>query len=186
MTSLAINLPMRRPARIALFAALAAALGFLFSPIPNIELVTFTLFAAGYAMGFSGGAIASLLAVLLYFGMNPYGSSFIFPPLLAAQLLAGVFIASLGALFARIMPPARLRGNLGRVLLLPFAALAALALPLFPSFAYAWTVGGAWEGWLMLGVLMTSWGFVFNLVVFTAAMPPLVRQIERIDTRSGR
>jgi hypothetical protein len=180
------DLPMRLPARIALFAALAAALGFLFSPIPNIELMTFTLFAAGYALGFAGGAAASLLAVLLYFGMNPYGSSFIFPPLLLAQLFAAVFIASLGSTFARLIPPSKLRAKPGRIFLFPFAAMAALALPIFPSFAFAWTGGGSWEGWLMLGILMTSWGFVFNIVVFTAAFPPLVRQMERIDARSGR
>jgi len=177
---------MRRTARIALFAALAAALGFLFAPIPNIELVTFSLFAAGYAMGLGAGAIAAILAVLLYFGMNPYGSSFLFPPLLAAQLAAAVFIAALGALCARLLPRHRMRSWPGRVAMLAFAAPAALALTLFPTFAYAWSSGAAWQGWLLLGVLMTGWGFVFNLVVFFTALPPLLRQIERVDARRGR
>ncbi len=186
MMTLSADLPMRRPARVALFAALAAAMGFLFSPIPNIELVTFSLFMAGYALGFSAGMAAAVLAVLLYFGMNPYGSSFIFPPLLAAQLIAGLFISFLGSLFARVMPPSRLRGPSGRILLLPFAALAALALPIFPTLAFALSSGGNWQGWVALGLLMTSWGFIFNLIVFFTALPPMARQLQRIDARSGR
>ncbi len=177
---------MRRPARVALFAALAAALGFLFSPIPNIELVTFSLFTAGYALGLAGGTAASVLAVLLYFGMNPYGSSFVFPPLLVAQVLAGIFIAALGATYARFFPAARMRGAAGRLALLPFAALSALALPLFPSISFAMMSGGDWQGWVLLGVLMTSWGFAFNILVFLSAFPPLVRQLARLDARSGR
>ncbi len=177
---------MRRPARVALFAALAAALGFLFSPIPNIELVTFSLFTAGFALGFAGGAAASTLAVLLYFGMNPYGSSFVFPPLLVAQLVAGTFISILGALYARLLPARRMESATGRLTLLPFAAVSALALPLFPSISFALMSGGDWQGWVLLGVLMTSWGFVFNLVVFLTAFPPLVRQMRRLDARSGR
>jgi len=186
MTSHALHLPMRGPVRIALFAALAAALGFLFAPIPNIELVTFSLFAAGYALGLAGGAAAASLAVLLYFGLNPYGSSFALPPLLAAQLAAGVFIAALGSLAARLLPPRRLRAPVGRFLLLPFAAFAALALPLFPSITFAWTAGGAWEGWLVLGALMTGWGFIFNLIVFLGAMPAVARELGRAEARRGR
>jgi len=176
---------MRRPARIALFAALAAALGFLFAPVPNIELLSFSLFAAGYALGFSGGVAAALLAVLLYYGLNPYGSSLAIPPLLAAQLLAGAFIAALGALFARLLAPPRLDGFGGRLLLLPFAAASALALPLLPAFAYSASGGGDWQGWLLLGGLMTGWGFIFNLVIFLTALPPLARQIRRLDARRG-
>ncbi len=186
MMTLTADLPMRRPARVALFAALAAALGFLFSPIPNIELVTFSLFMAGYALGFAAGMAASVLAVLLYFGMNPYGSSFVFPPLLAAQLLAGIFISCLGSVFARVMPPTRMQGISGRILLMPFAALAALALPIFPTLAFAVSSGGNWQGWVALGLLMTSWGFIFNLIVFLTALAPMVQQLRRLEARSGR
>jgi len=95
---------MRQSVQVALFASLCAALGFLLAPIPNIELFTFGLFMAGYALGAGGGAKAAMLAVILYYGMNPYGSSLIFPPLFAAQLIAGVFISSLGALARRVLP----------------------------------------------------------------------------------
>ncbi len=178
---------MRRTVRIALFASLAAALGFLLAPVPNIELVTFTLFMGGYALGLRDGAVAGVLAVLLYFGLNPYGSSLAFPPLLVAQILAACAIAALGAGFAWICPPGRGPGWLRRLLLLPFAAAAALALPLLPALSFAMVSGGSWQGWALLGVLMTAWGFFFNLIVFGSSFEPLSRQLLRLGfEREGR
>ncbi len=171
---------MRRTVRIALFAALAASLGFLFAPIPNVELVTFSLFMAGCLLGWRDGAGAALLAIALYYGLNPYGSSLALPLLFAAQLLAGLLIAGLGALYARLLTPARGGGGLRRLLLLPFALLAALALPGLPSLAFLVIAGGAWEGWAALGVLMTAGSLAVNLIVFATCTEPLRRQAARL------
>lgn len=168
---------MRRTVRIAFFASMAAALGFLLSPLPNIELVTFTLFVGGCVLGWAGGSMAALLAVLLYFGFNPYGSSFLFPPLLLSQLVAGLLVAGLGAAFARLFSG---RGWVRRLVLLPFAILAALAFPLLPSLGYAALGGGSWQGWLALGLLMTTWGVAFNIIIFMGSFEPLMRQMERM------
>ena len=177
---------MRRTVRVALFASLAAALGFLLAAVPNIELVTFSLFMGGYALGLRDGSLAACLAVALYYGLNPYGSSLIFPPLFAAQLLAALVISGLGAAFARLMPAGRGPGWLRRLLLLPFAAVAALALPLLPMLALALAGGGSWQGWALLGLLMTAWGFIFNLIVFASSFEPLARQLQRLDFTGGR
>lgn len=171
---------MRRTVRIALVAALAAALGFLFAPIPNVELFSFSLFMGGCLLGWRGGSQAALLAVGLYYGLNPYGSSLALPLLFAAQLAAGLAIAGLGALYAALLPPARGRGRLRRLAVLPFALPAALALPLLPSLAFALVAGGAWAGWAALGVLMTAGSLAVNLLVFTASTEPLRRQAQRL------
>jgi hypothetical protein len=170
----------RRTVRIALFAALAAALGFLFAPIPNVELFTFSLFMAGCLLGWRDGALAALLAVALYYGLNPYGSSLALPLLFAAQLLAGLAIAGLGALYAACLPSARGARWVRRLALLPFALLAAMALPGLPSLAFLLVAGGAWEGWAALGVLMTAGSLAVNLIVFTTSTEPLRRQAARL------
>lgn len=171
---------MRRTVRIALFAALAAALGFLFAPIPNVELVTFSLFMAGCLLGWRDGSHAALLAVALYYGLNPYGSSLALPLLFAAQLAAGLAIAGLGALYAALLPPGR-GGRWGRRLaLLPFALLAAAALPGLPSLAFLLVAGGAWAGWAALGLVMTAGSLAVNLIVFASSTEPLRRQAARL------
>jgi hypothetical protein len=176
---------MRATVRLALFAALAAALGFLLAPIPNIELFTFACFSGGYALGARRGAAAALLAAALFYGLNPYGSSLVFPALFAAQLAGAAVIALLGALYGAAFPARRAPGPLRRAALLPFAALAALALPLLPMLSFGLLGGGAWQGWAALGLVMTAWGFVFNLVVFTTCFEPLARQLARLDARGA-
>lgn len=77
-----------RVALTAVFVALAAALGFLLVSVPNVELVTFTVFAAGAVLGRSGGALVGALAFATFSGLNPHGSGLGFPPLYVAQIAA--------------------------------------------------------------------------------------------------
>lgn len=172
---------MRVTVRIALFASLTAALGFLLAPIPNVELVTFGLFVGGALLGARAGVAAALLAVGLYFGLNPYGSSLAFPLLFLAQLTAGAVIALLGALHARITSGARPSSWPGLLMLLPFAALSALLLPLLPSLAFMLAGGGPWRGWAALGLLMTIGSLIFNLLIFASSYRPLMRQAARLE-----
>lgn len=174
----------RATVRIALFAAMTAALGFLLAPVPNVELVTFCLFAGGALLGLRAGSAAALLAVALYFGLNPYGSSLAFPLLFLAQALAALLIAALGALYARLFPVGAGPAWLRRVALLTFAAPAALCLPLLPSLVFLWQGGGAWQGWAALGLLMTLGSLIVNLLVFMSSYEPLLRQAARLE--SGR
>jgi uncharacterized membrane protein len=75
-----------RTALTAIFAALAAALGFLLIGVPNVELLTFTVFAAGVVLGRLRGTLVGILGMALYSGANPYGSGAAIPTLFAAQL----------------------------------------------------------------------------------------------------
>lgn len=167
---------MRTTVRVALFASLAAALGFLLAPLPNIELLTFTLFLGGFLLGVRSGVAAALLATLLYFGLNPYGSSLIFPPLFAMQILAGILVALLGALFARFFPHV---SGMRRVTLLPFAALSALIFPVLPLAVWPLLGQGSWQVWLTAAAAMTTWGLIFNLVVFMSSFEAIVAQAGR-------
>ncbi|MCP4548976.1 MAG: hypothetical protein GY835_21180 [bacterium] len=175
---------MRKTVRIALFASLAAALGFLLAGVPNIELLTFCLFTSGYIQGLRAGIATGLLATLIYYGLNPYGSSLMFPPLFLSQLTAGVVISALGALFAlltRFLNRETRSAIWGRrILLIPFAATSALMLTILPTISFALFSGGEWRGWLFLGGLMTAWGFLFNMIVFLTSFEPLIRQTRRL------
>ena len=52
--------------------------------VPNVEGITALLFVSGWVLGVKRGVIASVIASLLYFGLNPQGT---FPPTLVAQIL---------------------------------------------------------------------------------------------------
>lgn len=75
-------------ATAAIFVALAVALGHLLAYVPNVELVTFTVFAAGAVLGRWRGAAVGATAMALYSGLSPFGSGLAIPPLFIAQVLA--------------------------------------------------------------------------------------------------
>ena len=83
----------------AIFVALAVALGFLLISVPNIELLTFTVFAAGSVLGRWRGAVVGALAMALYSGLNPFGSGIALPPLYAAQIGAMALAGLAGGLW---------------------------------------------------------------------------------------
>lgn len=78
----------------ALLAALCAAVGYLFSGIPNVELISAAVFACGAGMGPKRGAAVGALAEAVYAGFNRYGVSA--PPLYAAQVLGFALLGAAG------------------------------------------------------------------------------------------
>lgn len=71
---------------MSMFVALGVALGFALNRIPNVELVTSTIFLSGYLLGISKGLAVGVVTEVLYSVLNPYGAAA--PPLLAAQVIS--------------------------------------------------------------------------------------------------
>ncbi len=89
---------MKRLILIPLFSATIVALGLLFLAVPNLELVTFTCFLAGYLLGTRDGVAAAALGEGLYSFSNPMGAAPL--PLLIAQILGMSLAAFIGSLTA--------------------------------------------------------------------------------------
>lgn len=94
-----------RVALTAVFIALATALGYLLVSVPNVELITFTIFAAGVVLGRAGGVVVGALAFAIFSGMNPHGSGVAYPPLYAAQIAAAAVAGLAGGASARLWRP---------------------------------------------------------------------------------
>ncbi len=82
----------------AILVALSVALGFLLISVPNVELLTFSVFASGAVLGRWRGALVGALAMAVYSGINPYGSGLGFPPLYFAQILSASLTGLSGGL----------------------------------------------------------------------------------------
>ena len=93
---------MRTPATAAtaLFAALAVALGYLLISVPNVELLSFTVFASGVILGRLRGALVGALAMAIYSALNPAGSGLGIPTLYVAQIAATAVIGMAGGVSA--------------------------------------------------------------------------------------
>ncbi|MCK4513139.1 hypothetical protein KAW64_15435, partial [bacterium] len=83
-------------ALMAILTALAVALGMLLAHVPNIELVSFTVFVSGAVLGRWRGACLGMIAMGIYSGANPIGSGLGIPPMFIAQVLTMAFIGFVG------------------------------------------------------------------------------------------
>jgi len=118
-----------RTAATAVFVALAAALGFLLFSVPNVELITFTVFASGVVLGRWRGALVGALGMAIYSAANPIGSGLGIPTLFAAQVGATAITGLAGGLTARLWGP---RGRLAP----PIGAVAAGGMGLLLTAIY--------------------------------------------------
>jgi hypothetical protein len=151
-------------ARAALFIALATGLGFAGAILPNVELVTITIFLGGAATGPLVGAAIGVAAELLVSGLNPLGPAL---PLVVAAQLGGMAVAGLaGGLLGRhllrlsAIHRVTLLGALGLVITLCFDLLTNLALGVHLGPIRATVVGGL----VFSGVHIVANVFVFAVL----------------------
>jgi len=79
-----------------LFVALGLTFGFILLYIPNVEMITATIFISGYLMGTKEGVIVGSVTEALYSLFNPLGTAP--PPLLFAQVISMGFAGYLGGI----------------------------------------------------------------------------------------
>jgi LytS/YehU family sensor histidine kinase len=83
----------------ALWIAGVVALGHLLAAIPNVELVTASVFLGGVVLGPGLGGLIGLLSELLYSVTSPFGVAA--PPLLVAQVLSMAVTGMAGGIVGR-------------------------------------------------------------------------------------
>lgn len=91
--------------RASIFCATAIGMGFSLMLVPNIELITVTVFLSGLTLGSRWGFLVGGLTMIIYSGLNPLGSGLSFPPLFVMQIISmgfnGFFAGLLMPIFFR-------------------------------------------------------------------------------------
>ena len=83
-----------------MLSALAVVLGQALVAVPNIELISITIFISGALGGVLGGIVTALTTTICFNYLNPLGPSVL--PVLLVQCIAWSFVAIGGALFCRV------------------------------------------------------------------------------------
>jgi uncharacterized membrane protein len=177
----------RRIIQTALFVALCVALGFLLAGVPNIELMTVTVFLSGVILGPKRGILVGALSILVYSLFNPYGPP---PPQLLAAQISGYAVAGLGGGVLR----AHVRKRGKRAVLMSAAAglLLTLVYDLLTTAATALIALGPSGFFHGLGAFFLT-GAVFiivhtlsNTVVFSLAVVPVLEAVAAFEGRGAR
>jgi hypothetical protein len=145
----------------AALAALAIAVGFALTALPNVELFTFVVFLSGVLLGSRSGMRVGGLAAIGYGLLNPYGLPG--PPLLAALVVSRMLIGIAGG-WAR---PVVLGGSLARrtAALVLAAVGCTLVFQTLTTIALAITLG-QWRATLVGAVPFALWNLAWNVAFF--------------------
>ncbi len=99
--------PLYKPPRsmratlIGMFTAAAVAGTFALSPLPNVEIITFMAFIAGFLFGSRVGGLVGAFSMFLFSAISPYGSGLGYPFLLATQIVGMSVAGVVGGLLRR-------------------------------------------------------------------------------------
>jgi len=156
---------------IGVISAIGVTMGFALFHIPNIELISATIFIGGYLMGSRDGIIIGIFTETTFSVFNPMGMAS--PPLFAAQVAGMAIIGLAGGLL-------RKSGLSGWRLLTAFAVCGALL-----SFIYALLTTASFVFFINLetqgriaavlsGISFYVIHIVSNTIIFSTIVPAVI------------
>ena len=168
-----MKIPVLYLTRLSMFTALGVTLGYALMSVPNVELVTATVFIAGAVLGASGGALVGAAAEGIFSLFHPLGAPS--PPLWIAQVLSMTVTGAAGGLFFESGSPLtqskRVRiGIAGFLCTLNFAVLTTLAYSLTVSFSMKQILAS-----LVFGVGFYVLHLTSNTVIFFTVVPAVLK-----------
>jgi hypothetical protein len=168
-----------RPREIALTAAFVslAVGGSLIEQIPNVEILTMTVFLSGALLGPLAGLLTGALSAFLFSTLNPLGQAS--PPLLAAQIISLAICGAVGGL-PRVPDPASIRGRLA----LGLCGLAVtLVYDLLTTISFTLVVDLNWKafvGALAFGAPFYALHLLSNTLIFAFILPILIPRLSTL------
>ena len=163
--------------RAAIFCAMAIAVGYSLMMVPNIELITVTIFLSGLTLNALWGALVGFIAMGIYSGLNPLGSGLGFPPLFFAQLMSMSLCGVIGGFLKPFLVTKRynisrlvLLGLSGFVVTLIYDVLTLISYPIFSGLG----VVGVYAA-LVKGLGFTLLHQLSNVFIFIITVPRIVK-----------
>jgi energy-coupling factor transport system substrate-specific component len=171
----------RQITRTAILIAVCVVLGYLFLPVPNLEMISAGVFICGIWMGPRTGWLIGFLAEAIFSLSNPMG--FPPPPLLAAQVLGMSLVGLTGGLLRRLLlddgffsrrgwPRHLLLGAAGLLLTIVFDLLTTISFPLTAGFSLQQI-----QVALAFGLPFTLIHQAANALIFALVVPLIINRL---------
>ena len=165
-------------AQTGIFTALAVSLGYLLFFIPNVELLSSTIFASGWLFGLSVGVTVGGISFAIFSLFNPLGASL--PPLFIAQVIGGIMIGASGHLFKIMLSSMPL---FLRVIILGIGAgLLTLIYDVITNIGgfIAFTTEETFLAYLATGIIFSLLHIVSNILIFSILLFPILHRVENL------
>lgn len=148
--------------RIGLFSALVYVFSWATIYLPNVSLIFFVVFSAGYLWGKTAGMLVGMIGMGVWTTFNPYGPAHLY--IMIAQVVSASFSGFLGSLF-RLTNPHALVSFGFRIKLALSGGLCALLYFLPVMTMDAWLFGPFWVR-LIGGLPWVGFSIVANMIIF--------------------
>ena len=165
--------------RAAIFAALAIGVGFSLLLIPNIELITVTIFISGLTLGSAWGMVIGGTAEIIFSSLNPLGSGLSFPPLFFSQVLSMIIIGAIGG----VLRPIFYRTEFSFITLLGLGFTGLFVTFIYDSFTtLSYPLSAGFEFAQTLGIYISGLAFslihqISNAIVFIVGIPRVMKYL---------
>ena len=164
-----------------LLTAASVALGIALAGVPNVELMTLTVFVSGFLLGIGSGAVVGAASIALHSLFNPLGAAL--PPLLAGQVIGFAVVGAAGGWIGPILVRLRQRpmaflvaGMVGLMLTLLYDLLTNIG-------AFYTITGERGQGnlvqFVIAGLLFTVMHVVWNTALFATTARPILNVLAR-------
>lgn len=167
--------------RASIFCAMAIAMGYSLMMVPNIELITVTIFLSGVTLNLKWGAIVGLVAMAIYSGLNPLGSGLSFPPLFFAQIIGMSLCGIIGGILKPIFFVKKfsflklfLLGLAGFLVTFIYDVLTLVSYPLFSGLGFPGIIAS-----LIKGLGFTLLHEISNIFIFLITVPRVVQFLKK-------
>lgn len=160
------------------FIALGVVLGYTFIAVPNVELVTLTVFLCGSIMGIRSGILCGAVTETIYGILNPQGMAA--PPLLISMILSMALTGCAGGLMKHLRP---LKGLQLHIITGIAGFLCTLLFAILTTLGYALGVGIHFDQlWfsLIAGLPFYLTHIFVNTALFISAAPLLIRWFRKL------
>ena len=164
-----------------IFIACAVSIGFVFAPVPNMELMTATIFFGGYILGRINGFIIGFFSAFLWSALNPWGSGLAYPTLLLAQIIGFSAVGFSGGLIGLFVKPSKinLKSSLlfalaGFILTLFYDIITNLSVFIFSGFNLK-----LMRNILIAGIPLSIFHIGINILIFFTVLPALIKSLNK-------
>jgi len=166
----------REIALIATFVALAVAIGWV-EQIPNVEILSATVFLSGIMLGTLSGGITGALTAFLFSTFNPYGQAS--PPLLIAQIISLTICGMTGGMI-RLANPSSVKS---RIILGICGWLLTFVYDMLTTISFTLVVELDWSKFLAtlaFGVWFYVLHILSNTLIFALLLPILMQRLSTL------
>jgi len=172
----------RKIAFTAAFVALAVGGGFA-EQIPNVEIVTMTVFLAGALLGPVSGLVAGILTAYLFSVLNPLGAT---PnSILIARILAWGICGAV----AGVLPIRREVSIMSQIMLGAYGMLLTIVYQFLMAASYAISTNLNWNAVLAnlaIGVWFSGLHVLSNTLIFAIILPILLQRLSTLPVFQSR